>query len=76
MEGRLLLVAEVADRLRCSVSTVYALLETGRLVGHRCPGWRVRAADLEAYIEGTKKEPQLPPGRNHGPLPQLRHIKL
>jgi excisionase family DNA binding protein len=76
MEERLLLVAEVADRLRCSVSTVYALLETGRLVGHRCPGWRVKADDLQAYIEGTKKEPQLRPERSRGPLPQLRHIKL
>lgn len=76
MEGKLLLVAEVADRLRRSVSTVYSLLESGRLVGYRCPGWRVKLADLEAYIESTKKEPQAPPDRSRGPMPRLKHIRL
>lgn len=67
---KLLLVGEVADILRCSQSTVYALLESGKLLGRRCPGWRVKAEDLEAYVEGTKKEPQAPSKRDRGSLRQ------
>lgn len=69
---KLLLVSEVAEILRCSVSTVYALLEEGKLVGRRCPGWRVKAEDLEAYVEGTKKEPSAKPEFR----PRQRHTRL
>lgn len=72
---KLLLVSEVAEALRCSESTVYALLESGKLVGHRCPGWRVKPDDLEAYVEGTRKDGRAPE-RNRSALPRLKHIKL
>ena len=74
---RLLLPSEIADTLRCSLSTVYALLESGKLVGHRCPGWRVREEDLHAYLERTRQEPQATDrDARRPPRPSLRHIKL
>ena len=74
---KLLLVSEVAEILRCSESTVYALLESGKLVGHRCPGWRVKPDDLESYIDGTRRQPSAPPVRTgRERLPRLKHLKL
>lgn len=71
---KLLLVSEVAGILRCSESTVYSLLESRKLIGHRCPGWRVKPEDLERYIEGTKQEPE--PRVNRTPAPRLKHLKI
>lgn len=76
MAEKLLLVTEVADVLRCSVSTVYALLETRRLIGHRCPGWRVKPTDLDAYLETTRRERESPRDRNSAARPCLKHIRL
>ncbi|HVX13862.1 MAG TPA: helix-turn-helix domain-containing protein [Pirellulales bacterium] len=72
---KLLLVTEVAEILRCSESTVYNLLESGKLLGRRCPGWRIKPDDLEAYVEGTKREPRAPPKRDRGSV-QLKHLKI
>ena len=71
---KLLLVNEVAEILRCSPSTVYALLESGKLIGHRCPGWRVRPDDLEVYLEQTRREPV--PRKRKAPMPRLKHVQL
>lgn len=74
---KLLLVTEVADILRCSVSTVYALLETGRLVGHRCPGWRVSEEDLHAYLDETRQERAAGRAPNRRPAaPRLKNFSL
>ena len=67
---KLLLVNEVADILRCSVSTVYALLESGKLEGRRCPGWRVKPEDLERYVEGNSNSKPEPPRKNGVRLPR------
>lgn len=72
---KLLLPSEVAATLRCSLSTVYNLLERGQLVGSRCPGWRVKESDLDAYIERTRREPE-PVRRASGHRPQLKHLHL
>ncbi|HET6878631.1 MAG TPA: helix-turn-helix domain-containing protein [Pirellulales bacterium] len=74
---KLLLPREVCEILRCSKSTLYSLLESGKLVGHRCPGWRVKEADLLAYLERTRQEP--PPAEHDARRPprvRLRHLKL
>jgi excisionase family DNA binding protein len=42
----MLRVPQVAERLNCSVSTVYGLIESGRLGHHRCPGVRVSEEQL------------------------------
>lgn len=52
LEDRLLLVAEVADRLRCSKVTVYRLVSQGRLRGVRVGGTgvRVKASSLARFL--------------------------
>lgn len=74
---KLLLPAECCAILRCSKSTLYALLERGEIVGHRCPGWRVKEEDLHAYVERTRQE-QGAPERDRRRLQRsrLRHLKL
>ena len=52
---RMLKVSQVAERLNCSISTVYSLVESGKLGHHRCPGIRVSEEQLAAFLEGTKK---------------------
>jgi len=55
----MLKVRQVAERLNCSASSVYSLVESGKLGHHRCPGIRISEEQLAAFLEGTKKE--------HGP---------
>ena len=70
-------VQEVAQRLNCSVSTVYSLIESGRLPHHRCPGVRVSEEQITAYLNETKRE-QLEPASTKPKLPRthLKHIRL
>ena len=74
---RMLKVSQVAERLNCSISTVYALVESGKLGHHRCPGIRVSEGQLTAFLEGTKQE-QGPVSltRSTGPRPRLKHITI
>ena len=68
---------QVAERLNCSISTVYSLVESGKLGHHRCPGIRVSEEQLAAFLERPKKEQgpvSLP--RSAGPRPQLKHITI
>ena len=73
---KLLLPAECCAILRCSKSTLYGLLERGELVGHRCPGWRVKEEDLNAYLARTRREPESPHNRRSHSRPRLRHLKF
>jgi excisionase family DNA binding protein len=63
MEDELLTVEEVAAKLRLSTATVRRLLARGdiqaRKMGVR--QWRVSAAALRAYIEGSGPAPVDPP---------------
>ena len=51
---RFLTVAEIAEQLRVSASTVKAWLRAGRLRGVRLggprAGWRIRQSDLETFL--------------------------
>lgn len=68
---------EIAEILRVGLSTVYDLLQTGKLVGHRAPSWRVEQKDLEAYLAKTRQEPAAPVSRTTtGPVPRLKHLRL
>ena len=74
---KLLRVAELAERLNCSVSTAYALVENGKIGHHRCPGVRVSEEQLAAYLEKTKREREEPnPAKRKPPRTQLRHVSL
>jgi excisionase family DNA binding protein len=73
----MLKVAQVAERLNGSVSTVYNLVESGKLGHHRCPGIRVGEEQLAAFLEGTKKEREpVSSPRSTGPRPRLKHITI
>jgi len=57
MSERLLSPAEVAERLGVSRQSVYALLDSGELIGLRVRGRRkVDPIDLDAYIEAEKEK--------------------
>ena len=60
----LMTVPEVAQKLSCATSTVYVLIESGRLAHYRCPGIRVSDAQLNDYLFSTERRTvRLPAGR-------------
>ena len=70
-------VQEVAQRLNCSISTVYSLIESGRLPHHRCPGVRISEEQINAYLKASERGPSTK--RTPvctGVRPRLKHIKL
>jgi len=53
-KGRALTISIVAQRLECSVSNVYNLINSGQLVRTKVgakKGYRVYESDLDAYIK-------------------------
>jgi len=52
----LLTAKEAAGKLRVHINTIYSYLECGKLKGHRIVGsrWRIKEADLEAFINGRR----------------------
>jgi excisionase family DNA binding protein len=74
---KLLTVEDVAGILRCAKSTVYALLDSGKLpsynVGPNGGAKRVSEADLEAYLESCRHEGKRSPARSTS---RLRHLKV
>jgi excisionase family DNA binding protein len=58
MAQQLLTVAEVAAQLRVSTMTIYRLIRSGELPAVRVGrNYRVRAGDLEAYLEAQVVDP-------------------
>jgi len=58
MSDRLLTAREVAGTLRVSTMTVYRLIRRGELPAVRVGrNYRVRASDLEGYLEAQVVEP-------------------
>jgi excisionase family DNA binding protein len=68
---KMLRVGEVAERLCCSISTVYGLIEIGKLGHHRCPGVRVSEDQLAAYLEETRREHGVRTVKSRQPRPHL-----
>jgi excisionase family DNA binding protein len=66
--GPLLTVREVAERLKVSTATVYALCEAGRLAFVRISthAIRIAEADLAAYLGGQRL--QRPPATRARPV--------
>jgi excisionase family DNA binding protein len=76
-----LTVHEVADRLRVSQSSVYLLVESGRLAHHRIGARRgairISEDDLTAYLAESRQDQRRESAA--APLispPKLKHIKL
>lgn len=62
----MLTVPEIAERLRVAVSTVYALVETGKLeafrIGPNDGAIRVSEEQLREYLDGCRSLPHSEPG--------------
>ena len=77
----MLTVRDIATELKVSESSVYALIESGRLACHRIGNGRgvirVHEADLETYLNScrvnTKKDGEKPV---RVPRRRLKHIEL
>ena len=70
-------VAETADILKCSESTVYDLIAKEQLGSHRCPGLRVSDTQIADYLEKTRREPTESRRKNPTrPRLTLTHVKL
>lgn len=55
----LLTVEEVAKQLRLHPDTVKRLLRDGVIPGYKIQNsWRVKPADLDAYVESQKHKPE------------------
>jgi len=58
MTDRLLTAGEVADQLRVSTMTIYRLIRRGELPAVRVGrNYRVRASDLDTYLEAQVVDP-------------------
>ncbi len=83
IQATLLKVSQVASRLNCSASTVYALVEGKKLGCHRIGNGRgairVSEDDLQTFLDGNHVAPPsrggdvIPPPR---PRVKLKHIRL
>jgi excisionase family DNA binding protein len=75
----MLRLTEVAERLNCSLSNVYNLIESGKLpivpTGARGKGYRVTETDLQAFIEQGRhaRRPQAWPEKTN-PI-KLKHVR-
>lgn len=61
----MLTIREVADKVRLSEKTIRRLIKRGELVAYRVGDrgqLRVKAADLERYLEGQRVRATSPPG--------------
>lgn len=59
---------EIAKQLKLNVNTVYAWLRSGKLKGLKLGRvWRVRAADLESFLEEVAKQYWGEPGNEGEP---------
>ncbi|MBC7820636.1 MAG: helix-turn-helix domain-containing protein [Planctomycetaceae bacterium] len=71
-------VPEVAQQLNCSISTIYGLVDTGKLVAHRIGvgrgAVRIAQTDLDLYLASCRT--QKTEGVRKLPRSRLRHIRL
>lgn len=81
--SNMLRASEVAVRLNCSLSTVYQLIESGRLPSHHVgmrKGIRVTEADLQAYVDRCRsvrrQAPAAPQMKNGSPFKHLDGERL
>lgn len=74
---KLYTVAETAEILKCSESSVYDMIAKKEIGSHRCRGIKVSDEQIAEYLEETKRERREPESRKPKPRrPQLRHVRL
>lgn len=71
-------VREVAERLRCAASTVYQLVDSGKLgafhIGPNGGTIRVSEEQLQQYLEECRALPKQ--SVHKPPRPKLKHIEI
>lgn len=76
----LLTVRELAERLRVSLATAYALLKQGKIlairVGVRGGGLRVRASDVEQFLVAMTRPVAVAEAAAKPVRIRLKHLKL
>jgi excisionase family DNA binding protein len=79
MKRPLLTIRDVAQRLTIAPSTAYALIQSGKIVGHRIGvgrgAIRVDEEDLETFLESCRSSPR-PAPRRKAPPPSLKHLRI
>lgn len=75
----MLTVGEVAEQLRVSSSSIYGLIETGKLACHRIGVGRgtirIDERDLDTFLNACRTSPRSLPRRKQ-PQPTLKHLKI
>lgn len=66
----------VAKRLNNSLSTIYALIESGDLEHYRCPGIRISEEQLVRFLERSKRGGRAERPKRPVRRPKLNHIRL
>ncbi len=72
----MLRVSEVAERLNCSIATVYKLIETQQLQHYRCAGIRVSEEQLAEFLESRKSAREQRRQTSRPRKLRLKHIQL
>jgi excisionase family DNA binding protein len=76
-ETSLLTVKEVAERLKCSTSQVYAIKQQGKLRSYKIGGMvRFRREDVEEYIDSCVVEVTLEPRRRYATRLVLKNLNV
>lgn len=77
---RLLTVKELAERLRISLATGYALIKQGKIaslrIGSNRGAIRVRETDLQQYLADSSQQVATPKEQAKPVRLQLKHLKL
>jgi excisionase family DNA binding protein len=77
----MLRLSQVAERLNCSISNVYSLIEQGRLVaiciGANGKGYRVSESDLQSFLTEGRRHPgrDAPPFSEKSKPYKLKHVR-
>jgi len=75
-----LTIREVAELLKLSQSSVYQLIEAGRLAHHRIGqgrgAIRVLEADLQSYLDQCRQGIAEKPAKLRAPRTKLKHLRL
>ena len=76
----LLTVEDVAERLACSASLVYQLVDAGKIAVHRIGNGRAtirfRPEDVEEYLAACRQDRRAKSSLVQQPRPRLRHISV
>lgn len=72
----MLKVADVAQRLNCSIAKVYRLIESKRLPHYRCPAIRISEEQLAEYLASCAVQGGHQVAASKPMRQRLKHIRV